>query len=338
MDRFRQSSNAVDEQARDWAVYLHSDQISPEDIARFREWLARSPSHAEAYRGYEQLMEDVAGLNDVGEIGLCTHEPPPGPIPANDDRPSAPSRIRVLAAVAAAAVLAIGLVFAIADIVLRGPNLVTTPVGEIREIALNDGTRITLGPRSSAEVDYGARGRHVRMISGEAFFDVAPDPARPFTVAAGDRRIEVVGTRFNIRRSGETVRVDVVEGEVRVRPARLAGAEIDAPGEAVLRRGEAVVAEVGAPVMDHKRVEPEAAVGWMRGWLSYEDATLAQIADDLARYDRREIVFTDPELGEYRVTASFGAHDIDRFFSGLAAAHPVSIDRSNPDQVFIVRD
>ena len=99
---------------------------------------------------------------------------------------------------------------------LRRPTQVATQVAEVRETTLPDGTRVVLGAESQLSFEVTQRVRHATVVGGDAYFAVARDSARPFTVSIGDVQVRVVGTQFEIRRRSGEVSVAVAEGTVDV--------------------------------------------------------------------------------------------------------------------------
>jgi hypothetical protein len=83
---------------------------------------------------------------------------------------------------------------------------------------LADGSRVTLDGDSRITVRLDANGRHIALERGEAYFEVAHDPVRPFAVAANGRQAVAVGTRYAVRRDGGDLRVVVTQGTVRLDP------------------------------------------------------------------------------------------------------------------------
>ena len=318
----------IEQEARSWLVFLHSGKATPADYRDFRKWLGRDRAHATAYRECEQLMGDL-GLLSIGVEGT----------------PAAPAREQVAAArplrrfAAAggllAAACAMFVVFAGGDL-LSPRRAISTEISEIREIVLPDGSRVTLGARSSVVPEFTDTLRIVTLIEGEAYFDVEKDPARPFYVKAGDRLVRVVGTEFNVRAEAGRVSVTVAEGVVQVMPGtNPAAAEQKLPAieKAVLRAGARIVADEASGEVQWDVVEPEQAASWREGWLTYEDAQLADIVADINRYSERPIILSAGEIGALRMTAAFGADQVDQFIAGLEASYPIEIDRSDRRQI-----
>jgi transmembrane sensor len=132
-------------------------------------------------------------------------------------------------------------------------------------------------------------------------FDVAPDAARPFLIAVGDRTVRVVGTRFDVRRRAGLLSVAVERGVVEVRPADAMGA--DAAGRAFrLHPGQRLDHVEGAASVQVSAADPAQVASWKTGRLIYRDQPLSEVVADLNRQFATPIVLADPALGHARVS------------------------------------
>src|SRR5262249_47946826 len=120
--------------------------------------------------------------------------------------------------------------------------------GEVRNIALPDGSAVTLDAQSTVVARFGANARNIDLERGRAFFAVAPDPAKPFAVTAGDRRVIAVGTRFDVNVTPLGMMVTLVQGHVRIESADGAASPVMLePGQQYIERsGAAEVRTIGA--------------------------------------------------------------------------------------------
>jgi len=198
---------------------------------------------------------------------------------------------------------------------------VATAVAETRTLALDDGSRVTVGAHSGVDVAFAPEARRVILNSGQAYFEVAHDPARPFIVLAGNAEIRVTGTKFDVTRIGDDVRVSVLEGRVEVRRHSAPAA---AP-EQVLTAGQrsVLVADAG-----FRPAQPAAvpAGEWRTGRLYYADAPLSEILADAQRYSAVRIRVADDRVANMRLTASFRANDMNHFVNDIEAALPVTAE------------
>ncbi|GGD49245.1 FecR family protein [Pseudoxanthomonas indica] len=201
-----------------------------------------------------------------------------------------------------------------------------TAVGDLRDVALSDGSQATLSSDSRITVSLSRDERHVDLQRGEGFFQVAKDPGRPFAVAVGPRRVVAVGTRFAVRRDGEAVRVVVTEGVVRLE------SQPDANGRAqpttLLPAGSiATVDGSGVFVRTGSVADAERLVDWRSGYLAFHDTSLAEAANEFNRYNRRKIVMGDAAVGALRVGGNFRWSNTDVFVRLLEQGFPVRVER-----------
>lgn len=174
---------------------------------------------------------------------------------------AAPSPVRArqrLAATAACLMLAVMVGFFVKATVLD--RTLRVALGEWREVTLQDGTQVRAGPGSVLKFSFGDEHRTVRLVSGEAMFDVAKDPARPFFVQSEVVGVLAVGTAFRVTQlEGEDV-VTVSEGTVAVyrEGGEVQPARIDLPAlEAAAR---AAAEQAPEPEAQAPRLFPQAPV------------------------------------------------------------------------------
>jgi transmembrane sensor len=144
-----------------------------------------------------------------------------------------------------------------------------------RTLALADGSRVVLAPRSRLVIS--GSNASAMQLTGGAWFDVHHVAARELAISAGPITIRDIGTRFDVQEDGNLVRVAVAQGHVEVvSPALSQAIALDA-GRALLFDGQRGVASVAA-------TDVAAIGGWRRDRLTYDNAPLALVADDLGRY------------------------------------------------------
>lgn len=260
-----------------WAV--RTGEPSFDDWDAFTAWLEADPAHAPAYD------RAVAAAMDAAEADLDT------PVANDDPHDEAPARRgwRWLA-LAASVVLVAMLGF----LQLRDASyVVETQAGEMRTVALADGSDITLGGAARIVLDRDDP-RIATLERGRALFSVRHDDADPFVVNVGEQTLVDAGTVFDVARIGETTRVAVSEGVVLVNPERkLARLE---PGDTLSVTDGSDVYRIGTV--------PVARIGeWRDGRLTFDDATLGEIAHELSA--STGIAFSAaPAVAGRRVTGS----------------------------------
>jgi len=288
--------------AADWYVRLRAAAPDSELQLSFERWLAQDPRHAEAWL----LAQRAWSL--AGETGamVCAAAP-------------APSRRRTVAALALAACLALLLLWPVAA---RYAADYSTGTAQQREIALDDGSTMLLDAGSAADTTFSASQRSVTLLHGEAYFAVAPDAARPFTVRAGDLGVTVTGTAFTVSLSERSIGVALAHGGVTLR--RDGGEEI------VLRPGERLDLDRASGVARIGRVEIASIGVWRNGRLVVQDAALGDVVAAIRRHHRGLILTPDEALLARKVTGVFDLQDAPRALQALADLYAAKVDQYSP--------
>ena len=289
-------------------------------------WRQADPAHELAYqaalRGWDATS--AAALRDTFALP-----------PAQGER--ARSRRRVLSALAVGGVL-FGLAGAL-NWMSAQPVLelaLQTGRGEMRSVALPDGTRMDLGARTVAQVAYFADRRQIRLGAGEIRLEVAPDAARPLTVASDWGRVRVLGTVFAVRAHDGRMSVAVAEGRVAVWSGAAADdADAARPPDAVLTAGQRIETDA-QHAGERSAVRAEDVGAWRQGWLVFDDTPLA---DAVARWnDHLAIPFVldaDPALRRLRITGSYPLREPGTFVASLPRILPVRVAKGSDGAVTI---
>ena len=338
--------------AAEWAAELSSAEISPRRIAQWQQWLAASEAHRDAFDRIQSTLLAIdrsAGENipwpTEAEIATDAYD---GSVPisvwkARSSRAAERAgrgrawldtlrrRRGIAVGLAASIVVAIAAPIALQFIhstqVEPSVTIVETRAGENRDVSLADGSILSVGARSVLWATLSRDAREVTLERGEAFFRVAKDPARPFTVKIGNASVVAVGTAFNIRRTHARVVVAVADGVVKVDAPAMQGASA---ASAQLRVGQQLSLN---SIDGSSRMEVVDAGGiatWREGLLQYRDEPLPSVVADVNRYSESEIVIADPAVAELRVTGTVFANDVESWLQSLEAALPVRVIRA-PD-------
>lgn len=338
------------EQAADWSLRRQAAQWSAADEAALAAWLDADPLHREAFEQtaltrdlFERLARPAAVApvatavapavaSAVASAGASIPASLPGPRPMVSARASGSPRSgrRRLLPLALAASLVLALV-------VGGlgwwhlpayQSAVATAVGETARLDLPDGSRIDVNVGSRLAVRYFPGRRDVVLDEGEAFFTVAGDPWRPFTVTVGDNRIRVVGTAFNVQASPRRLVIKVSEGQVTVRPGLVR------PGQGGASGPELALGPRGLLILDRSTgqviagvTEVEAIGGWRSGQVRFRRTPLAEVADEVARYLGKPVALDGPELGQLPISGFFATASPDAFVELLPALAPVNVAR-----------
>jgi transmembrane sensor len=280
----QRSLSEISGEAIAWHIRLRDG--APTDWDSFVQWLEQDPAHSDAY--------DTVSSAD----GLITPELVPHlgqPVAANDDGVPVTRRPGRRWAMGFAAVAALFLLaFLSLPLLTGGPDRyeIATAGGEHRAVDIGEGSSAMLNGGSRLILDRNDP-RYAELAAGEATFLVRHDSGRPFTVIAGDHRVQDVGTRFNLIHDPGRFELAVIEGAVLYDPG---GVRMTlAAGQALAVTGHA------RPLL--RRDDPARFAGWQTGRLSYTAAPLAAVASDLARALGEEVRL-DPEIGSLPFTGS----------------------------------
>jgi transmembrane sensor len=334
----RADSMAIEQAAAGWLARRDGDRWNAEEEAALQRWLDVDVGHRVAFLRLEAAWQEGGRLQALGAGWQDSAAPARGHwqvspagrreqmLQAMAQRPASarPVRQRRFARFAAAATLA-GCALALAWGWRSQTRVDTatyrTAMGEVRTLPLADGSHATLASATGIEVRLSGRARDVALTSGEAIFEVAKDPRRPFSVAAEGYRAVAVGTRFSVRRDVAALRVVVTEGTVRLdAPATAAGAipSVMLPaGSVALVRGNGLLVR-SLPLADAQRL-----LDWRDGLLAFRDAPLSEVVAEFNRYNARKLVLADAEAGALRIGGNFRWDNTEGFVRLLEAGFPV---------------
>jgi transmembrane sensor len=308
-----------------WLSRLHSDARTEKTEAAFRRWLAASPLNRVAFERMTAAWENAAGLRHA---------------PSSERTPAWEFSLalrRVL--IASAATLAICALVAVAALyVMRldtdaKASTFATALGERRSITLSDGSQLELNTDSQVKVSYGAHLRRVTLEKGQARFQVAANPSRPFVVRVGERQIVALGTAFDVRWTDERLAIVLVEGQVAVLPAGDSYTSATAPGTMVLEPGERL--EFASPTFAVKstvRLDREEA--WVKGRVVFDATRLGAAVAEINRYAPRRLKLVNPALADLLISGTFSVDDPDAFARAVAQMFSLQVIEA-PDSVLI---
>lgn len=285
-------------EATRWFVTLHEAPSDRSLRPAFEAWREADPRHAAAYERLQRLWGASGHLPTLAR-----------PAPSLDRR----ALLRTVAgAGAAVAVVAGG-----GRLILGAHPFADhrTRTGERSTVILTDGSRIELSTATALTVDLTAQRRRIRLLEGEAWFQAAPDAARPFVVEAAGGSTTALGTAFAVALHGHAAEVSVTEHAVRV--VRDGAARV-AQGQS-LRYGPRGVGAVQA-------ADP-LALAWRDGRLAFVDRPLGEVAAALDRWTGGRTVVLDAALAARRVTLTLGTEDAREGLARLADVTPMRITR-----------
>jgi transmembrane sensor len=308
----RETSAEIDEQAAEWALRVDDASFRPADKAAMDAWLGGDARRIGAYAKARAVLIHARRASALGSgfdpdayLAANGHAGAQGA--DAEDRVLSRAVPRRAALLGGVGLIGFGTIAALGFSLQAAARTYSTRRGEIRLVPLNDGSTITLNTASMVKVRVNRRERHVELVTGEALFDVAPDPGRPFEVVVGQTRMRAIGTSFTVSRlSNQPIQVLVRQGVVEVTESGRNGpvlSRLNANNRALVPTAKTVVVSDVAPG------EMGRELAWREGMLAFEDTPLRSAVASFARYSDTRIMFADPAIGDRTVTGLFAANN-----------------------------
>ncbi|MCK8669085.1 FecR family protein [Pseudomonas azerbaijanoccidens] len=294
-------------EAAQWLTLLHDEAVSDTDREAFNAWCNADPRHELAHKRMRALWSSL------------------------DDLPAAPARLALKQAFVqprgktarrGAQVFGVLSVLFCAWFGLENLPLwfadQRTDVGERREVALADGSRVQLNSNSALDVRFDGRQRVVELLTGEMWIEVAKDAQRPFVVRTDQGTATALGTRYLVRRAedGATV-VTVLESVVAAKPNGAEAVKVMAGQQTRLKDGRAQAPQAIG------NADPDA---WTRGLLKVDDRPVSEVLQALAGYRHGLVRFDAQALQNLRVSGVFRLDDTDAALATLADNLPIKVE------------
>lgn len=296
------------EQAARWIVLRQSGELSADEEQKFFAWLDLSQDHRNAFEKVQRgwLVS-----------GLVAQEPDILSMRKKVQSRYAKGPYWVRGAIAASLALLVApalLVFA--KYQAPSPQTPTsqqaflTQFGQLADITLADGSAVKLDSGTSMVTKELPSSRNVVLKSGRAFFKVAKNPNRPFTVVANGKTITALGTAFSVSIEGNDVVVTLVEGKVRVTDVGGTETSVDmTPGRQLIARK--------SQNWTLKTVDSSKEESWTTGKLTYMRDPLAKAIHDMNRYSKKKITFENDQIPQRNIVGVFDAGDVDSLVTAL---------------------
>jgi transmembrane sensor len=337
-DMVEQSPDPVREQAADWMFQL---QAAPGDAAlrqRLEAWIAESESHARAWAIAERTWRVSGHAQPAFAHEWANAWRPRKTRMINAEaiaglwrRRAAGAQFRWSRRIAVAAfgmVACLAIVAIVPDIQVRLAADHVTDTGEAQDVRLEDGSVVHLGAASAIATRFDTQAREVTLLRGEAFFEVATDQTRAFSVVADEITVTVTGTAFNVGLTDRRVSLAVASGSVLV-------SRIGRPDEVELRPGESLSVDRATGAQFGTVIPVQSVAAWRSGRLVVQDVPLADVAATIGRYYHGVILISDARLKSSPVTGIYDLNDPVRALRALAASYGGVARRITPYLVVV---
>lgn len=330
------------EQACGWLSKLHGGEFSSAEQQQLAAWRETDSAHEQAWQRAQviwQGLEQLRGRVIPGSASLPVEIdrqvqmrpdrilPPsrrraassasffrPGSkqvvIGRQIGRPNSARRFGV--AMACSALLVAGLAALYPPLLWQADYL--TGTGQQSSITLADGSRLILNTASAVAIRFDDSVRRVELLKGEAFFEVAKNPQRPFVVTAAGSEVRAVGTAFDVRRQDAQTQVELVEGVVDVRNTQGLTSQRLQAGQIALIADSDITVQVAR--------SPQDLAMWREGYLQFDGLPLHEAVAQINRYRPGRVVLLNSSLADKRVSGLFRLDALDQAILSLQAAVP----------------
>jgi transmembrane sensor len=283
-----------------WVERRANSIWSEADQSELYAWIAASPAHLVAYLRADDIWKRADRLRALNR---------PFSLKPNASRKS----------IGKATLLKIAAVFVVTALAGAGTafyfnspaqHTYSTTIGGRETLMLSDGSRVELNTDTSLRVGSSDGERTVWLDKGEAYFEIAHNPARAFVVMLGDRRVTDLGTKFDIRRDPDRTEVALLQGKARFDDA----INSVQPRQTLLAPGDIVTATANSISLAQEPLRKlQNALAWRSGQLMFEHATLADVASQYNRYNRDKLVIADAAIAQFTISGTLPATDIGAF-------------------------
>lgn len=293
-------SDSIDAQAASWFARNRND--CDRDTRRaFEAWVAQ-PLHAQAYAEFEQLWADLAELKQLNR---------PVPLPKR----KVPLWRPALAVAAA-------LVCALLAINLGAPHSVYSQQVAAQEkgartFNLPDGSTLYVNANTRLRIDFNAHQREIYLDQGQLYLEVAADKERPLWVHAGNAKVRVVGTAFDVRRGERQLVVSVAHGQVAFAP------DGNPQHSTLLGARQQATYDLAQGTLQQQTLASDDVADWRNGRLAFRNRELTGLVDELNLYRPQPVQLADGALGAFKVSGNLDINDPDALIKALPALIPV---------------
>jgi transmembrane sensor len=336
--------NLIAEQAGDWFV-ANRAELSAREREDFDAWLRTSPTHMEEYLGLAVIARDLREACAQPETSVDslvararaagdeTNRSPWPRILETTRNVRSPRRHIAAVSLAALAVLSIGLlVWWNFGRTGPGPALALDSVATFHFETRHGEQQTHRLPDSSVTISYSKSERIVMLTSGEADFDVTPEPARPFRVFAGSAETIDIGTQFDVRLEQSSTVVTVLEGRVAVGPSSMIRGRVPESSRGPLARFVELAADQqirvaqGAWPATPIAIDAHRTASWLRRQIMFDHEPLSRVVNEFNRYASRPIEITTPALQDLKISGVFTTDDTDAFVAFLRSLEGVRVE------------
>lgn len=329
--------NTIDDEAAIWLVRLDNGNLSNTLRKELKAWLLADKRHPAALKAMTSIWDDM------DQVFMLDDEKPSNIVSL---WPLLKPAFKPFALAASMCFVAIFIWLAMPANVQH--HSYATLVGQQMDATFDDGSIVHLNTNSRIETEFSDEKRIIKLIKGEALFEVAHDPDRPFIVYAGDRLVQAIGTKFVVHLKSNNVQVTVTDGKVKMSKVALNKpiADVDAlthtatkNDDIYIAKGEKVI--VGshqAPTLTHINSDNiDRSLSWLDGKLVFVNEDLFDVIEDINRYIDIEIVLKDPSLHNIPISGRFDLTDSEALIEAIVLSFNMESQWINSKKILLIK-
>ncbi|MEX5793747.1 FecR family protein [Providencia hangzhouensis] len=215
------------------------------------------------------------------------------------------------------------------SMLLNNMTLVATDTP--KEVTLPDGSQLFLNRNTRIHVAYETPVRNLYLEQGNVYFKVKSNPYRPFIIQADNRRIQVVGTEFEVNKVAQQVAVNVSQGIVSFEDAA-------SKQPVFLLAGDSAVSQSPNSPIARQHINPLDVARWRFGELIFVDKPLSEVLDELKNYSSINIELSPAQLAKSKISGRINTHQPEQFFQALPSLLPVQVVYRDKNNVLIIQN
>lgn len=339
-------SKDCEDEAAEWFSLMNDQAVGDELRLDFERWCRKTPENQEAYTHISSLWQSMDEYSDAREMQpylMAATQSLNKPLHKMKHFFQGIFGRPVLSGVMAAALL----------LIVTAAFYYTSPFPQRdgiyqterarQEVVLADGTRIVLNINTQIKVWFDEKRRLIDLSRGQAYFSVAKDKKRPFTVNFGKGSVTALGTEFEVYRRMDDVTVSLIEGSVKVQSHALSGVAQNAPSperEVMITANpnsisipQLLVSDHGMSDIAHNPLEEISA--WQKDRLVFNDLPLEAALREVNRYSAHQIIIGDPTLREMRLSGVFPSNDSQIFIRALRTYYDITVERDQRKRIIL---
>jgi transmembrane sensor len=378
------NTDKINQEAAAWILLIEDNaELSDEQIAALNVWVKTSDVHRECIQNMSNLW---------GEMDLLSSVMLPKELARSTFSEGVITRVFTLIIVSISFYIKhlksrlspVTMVpLSLTILALISYSLITQPVGEKfvlqtkvgqqLHFSLDDGSIVWLNSNTKVTLAYTEHFRRIKLLQGEAHFEVAKDTSRPFEVYTNDRLVRALGTAFSVLKRKDSIEVLVTEGKVElaifdntliigpdnsdpisVMPSTNMSGALTVPSDVVntdavdkplvikkslgtLVAGQRVsIPTSGTALNDLSELtnsEITRHLSWREGKLYFAGESLEQVVNEISRHTEVKIDVIDPELKLMRIGGQFKTGDTEALFHVLESGFGIKINRLDGNHV-----